>query len=319
MKILLPLILLVSAFLLAIYFAPTKEDQEPATPTPPSTPQNEPGAPLPPPERPLSLEILPSTVLPGEPARIDIQGVASASDIESLVFNGTPVPIFSDEGTIAGLIGLDFHTPPGSYPTVLTLRDGRTIQETLKVAPRLVATEAFHIPEQLGGDTKEAEHALTATLSTDAAVLNSVTATISPDQHWDNRFRFPLDGEPTVTDVYGYSRKTGSVSLSHLGTDFRAAEGTPAHAIQSGTVAYAGTLRNFGKTVIIDHGLGLMSAYMHLSDIKVTETEEVKKGDIIAATGSTGYALGPHLHLSIRIGGRSIDPQKFYALLGENE
>lgn len=319
MKIFLPIMILVPAILLAIYFAPTQEDQEPATPKPLSAPQDAPGAPLPQPENPLSLSVLPATVIQGEPARITIHGVASPSDIKSLTFDGKSVPVFSDAGTVGALVGLDFHKTPGSYPIVLVLSDGRTVEETLEVGKRIVATEAFHIPEQLGGDTTEAEHALTATLSKDSAILNSVTATVSPEQRWEGRFRFALDGEPVITDVYGYSRKTGSVSLSHLGTDFRAAEGTPVRAIHSGKVAYTGTLRNFGKTVIVDHGLGVMSAYMHLSDIKTRENEDVKKGDVIAASGNTGYSLGPHLHLSVRIGGLSIDPQKFYELMGENE
>lgn len=265
---------------------------------------------------PVSISVSPATLIQGEPARITINGLDSTSTIQSFTFDGKPLPVFIDEGKASALVGIDFHKKPGSYPLVITLDDGQKIEEEIEVGQRTVATTEFDIPKQLGGNTPQAEHELTSTLAQDTAIINAVLATTSAEKLWNGAFRLPLDGSVTVTDVYGYKRQTGSVSLSHQGTDFRAAEGTPVYAINSGKVAFADTLRNYGYTVIIDHGLGLMTLYMHLSEIKVEKGDSLEKGDLVALSGNTGYSLGPHLHLSVRLNTLSIDPMKFLELMG---
>jgi murein DD-endopeptidase MepM/ murein hydrolase activator NlpD len=92
--------------------------------------------------------------------------------------------------------------------------------------------------------------------------------------------------------------------------------GTPLYAMNSGTVRFTQNLRNYGNTIIIDHGLGLHTVYMHLSEIGVSLGQEVSKGQMIGRTGDTGYVIGPHLHLTIRINGISIDPERFMELFG---
>lgn len=307
--------LVIPIFFLALYFALPKLKDQPQTEPVPSATQGEEPSPVSDVE-PVTISITPPSPFPGEPVKVTLNSLDSISKVKSLTFNDKPLAIFEEEGKLATLIGLDFHEKPGSYPLVLTLDDNQKIESSIEVRKRELISADFDIPEQLGGNTSKAEHELTTTLSKDSAILNSVTTQVSPEKLWSGQFRFPLEGSPVVTDVYGYSRKTGSVSLSHLGTDFRAAEGTPVYAINSGKVAYTGTLRNFGETVIIDHGLGLMTLYMHLSEINVKMGDRAEKGDPIAKSGSTGYSLGPHLHLSVRINGLSIDPQKFLELMG---
>lgn len=278
--------------------------------------QGEQAVPVVPAVEPVSISISPTTLIQGEPARIIINGLASPSSIKSLDFAGEQLSVFADEDKIAALIGIDFHKRSDTYPIVLTLEDGQKIESSIIVGQRAVETSEFDIPEQLGGNTPKAEHQLSSSLAEDMAVMNAVIAATGPEKLWNGPFRFPLDGSVTVTDVYGYKRQTGSVSLSHQGTDFRAAEGTPVYAANSGLVAFAGTLRNYGHTVIIDHGLGLMTFYMHLSETKVEKGMNVARGDLIAESGNTGYSLGPHLHLSVRINGFTIDPIKFLKLMG---
>lgn len=305
-----PLVLLFVAY----FFLPQIKNEPETESGPPALPAEQPSIVAT--AKPVSLSIFPATIIQGEPAFVVIDGIDSSSVIQSLVYDEKPLPIFTYEDKLKALIGIDFHKKPGSYPIVLTLDDGQKIEEEIEIGQRTVTTEDFDIPEQLGGNTLQAEKELTHTLSQDAAVLNSVTTTISPEKLWDGEFRLPLDGTATVTDTYGYKRQTGSVSLSHQGTDFRAPLGTPVYAMNSGKIAFGDSLRNFGKTVIIDHGLGVMTLYMHLSEIKVKPGDRVVKGSLIAESGNTGYALGPHLHLSVRIGGFSIDPQKFLELMG---
>lgn len=258
--------------------------------------------------------IEPQTIIQGDPALIEVRGLATTS-VRSIKFNKADIE-FSQDGSVAeALVGIDLRASTGSFPVVVTLDNGQTLTTNLKVGTRVIAKAPLGIPESLGGNTKESEQTLVNSLVEEAAIMNAVTSTST--KLWDGEFRFPLNGEITITDTYGYSRITGGSSLSHKGTDFRAATGTPVYSMNSGEVAYTGFLRDYGNVLIVDHGLGLQSVYMHLSEILVKKGERVEKGTLIAKSGATGYVLGPHLHLSIRINHISIDPMKFMDLLGE--
>jgi murein DD-endopeptidase MepM/ murein hydrolase activator NlpD len=107
--------------------------------------------------------------------------------------------------------------------------------------------------------------------------------------------------------TYIYNGKPISKSI-HLGYDLASFANAPVEAANNGIVRFAGDLGIYGNTVIIDHGLGLMSLYGHLSTIMVTEGQAVKKGAIIAKTGSTGFASGDHLHFGILLHGYEVSP-----------
>ena len=130
---------------------------------------------------------------------------------------------------------------------------------------------------------------------------------------WTKKFIPPL-ATTFIVDPYGYSRKTGDYTIAHKGTDFRAEEGTAVYAMNRGVVRLAKKSPIYGNMVVIDHGLGLMTFYLHLSKITVMQGELIEQSKILGYSGQTGYALGPHLHLSIRINNQSIDPVKFMAL-----
>ena len=107
--------------------------------------------------------------------------------------------------------------------------------------------------------------------------------------------------------TYIYKGKTISHSV-HLGYDLASNAHSPVEAANSGIVRFAGDLSIYGNTVIIDHGMGLMSLYGHLSVINISEGQKVSKGDIIGKTGSTGLAGGDHLHFGILIDGYEVSP-----------
>ncbi len=311
MKILLGIIFLILS-LAFVFLRP--ENMPEIKPESPIQEENKEAAP--PKKESVPVSISSPPVLQGEPALITLDAPLSPADIASLTLSGQSLDLFEEGGRLAALVGIDLHRKPGAYPILLTLRDGAKTEATLEVRERVMATTTFDIPEKLGGNTPEAEQALTNSLSQDTATLNTITRTRSGEKLWSGEFRYPLDGTPFVTDTYGYSRQTGSVNLSHNGTDFRAALGTPVFAMNAGTVVFNGSFRNYGNTVVIDHGLGVMTLYMHLSKAKVELGQRVKKGDQVAESGNTGYSLGPHLHLSVRIDGFSLDPMKFLELLG---
>ncbi len=128
---------------------------------------------------------------------------------------------------------------------------------------------------------------------------------------WKGRFLQLKNSK--VMAVYGdkrtylYNGKAISESV-HLGFDLASFSNSPVEAANRGIVRFAGDLGIYGNAVVIDHGLGLMSLYGHLSMIMVKEGQEVKKGEIIAKTGSTGLAGGDHLHFAMLIHGYEVSP-----------
>lgn len=266
-----------------------------------------------PPVETASIVVVPQKIEQGDPALVVING-ASIGEIESLTFNGKKLKVFLHQGKPSALLGFDLRGSFGSFPMALTLKNSSTTSMRLAVGERLIAKAPLGIPDKLGGNTPESEQELLNTLAEEGRLISAVPT--SDKKLWEGAFRYPIDPPIVVTDTYGYSRVTGSSNISHKGTDFRAAIGTPVYTMNSGVVRFNQFLRNYGNTIIVDHGLGLHTIYMHLSQSLVTNGQEVKKGDLIAKSGDTGYVLGPHLHLTIRVNGISIDPQKFMEILG---
>ncbi len=128
---------------------------------------------------------------------------------------------------------------------------------------------------------------------------------------WKGRFLQMRNSK--VMARYGDKRKyvyTGKVvsRSAHLGYDLASYRHAPIQAANSGIVRYASELSIYGNTVIIDHGLGLMSIYGHLSELAVKEGWQVEKGEIIGKTGATGLAGGDHLHFGILVHGYEVSP-----------
>ncbi len=97
----------------------------------------------------------------------------------------------------------------------------------------------------------------------------------------------------------------------HSGLDFAASQGSPIRAADSGTVIFSGWYGGYGKTVIINHGKGISTLYGHSSNLHVSEGQTVKRGQAIAAVGSTGLSTGPHLHFEVRKNGTPVNPANY--------
>lgn len=98
----------------------------------------------------------------------------------------------------------------------------------------------------------------------------------------------------------------------HHGVDIPRPKGSPIHAAKGGVVIAAGWNGDYGKTVDISHGNGVVTRYAHCSKITVKAGDKVEKGELIGHVGDTGRASGPHLHYEVRIGGRPVNPAKFH-------
>ena len=101
----------------------------------------------------------------------------------------------------------------------------------------------------------------------------------------------------------------GSVRSRHMGLDLRARRGQPIMAPATGRVVLADRFVYQGNAVYLDHGLGLVTAYFHMSRPEVEVGDVVDPGQVLGRSGSTGRSTAPHLHWSAYVNGRSIDPE----------
>jgi hypothetical protein len=175
------------------------------------------------------------------------------------------------------------------YPTRIKRVKYRTV--TLHVSPQYTEPDA----ETMARIEKEQE------------LKKEIFAQVNPSRLWSGNFEVPVGSRET--SEFGvhrtFNRKVQSI---HQGTDFRAEVGTPVEAMNSGVVIVAREMFYEGGFVVIDHGQGLSTLYMHLSEIKVREGDRVAKRQFIGLSGQTGRATAPHLHVGVRWQGIYLDP-----------
>lgn len=110
---------------------------------------------------------------------------------------------------------------------------------------------------------------------------------------------------------YVYDGRVVGESI-HLGVDLASTAHSSIEAANNGLVAYTGPLGIYGNTVILDHGLGLFSLYAHLNAIHVKNGQDVKRGESVGQSGTSGLAGGDHLHFSLIVGGEFVNPQEWW-------
>jgi murein DD-endopeptidase MepM/ murein hydrolase activator NlpD len=139
----------------------------------------------------------------------------------------------------------------------------------------------------------------------------------TPKSYMSSEFIIPMDSK--ITSDFGKARLyNNTLAGYHGGTDFRAAVGTPFVASNDGNVVMVKDRFYSGGSVIIDHGHGIYTCYFHMSKFDVTEGQQVKRGEVIGLSGSSGRVSGPHLHFGVRIGGEQVDPLHFIELINKN-
>ena len=212
-----------------------------------------------------------------------------------------------------GFAGVSLATKPGTY-TLRVQGKGTGGKET--EMSYLVRVSAAHYPfstikvaPAFVEPPKEVEPVVAAA---DVAKKQAFAAT-DPNPLWSGPFERPAETE--TSGVFGTSRiYNGKKKSQHLGLDFRATIGTPVHATNAGTVILARPLYFEGNCVMLDHGQGLVTVYMHLSEFKVKEGDKVRAGQLIALSGGTGRSTGPHLHFAVRWRGEYLDPKTLLEL-----
>jgi murein DD-endopeptidase MepM/ murein hydrolase activator NlpD len=253
----------------------------------------------------------------GSVMRLDVSCTCTASGrpAAARVFDREfPLVPVREGAAWSGLIGVDLETAPGNYPVQIAAEsaDARPLTATypLVVAARRFPTRRLTVaPVYVEPPAAERERIAADTARLDA-LYKTTTGQVLP-----GRFEAPIATAPQ--DTFGArSIFNGQSRSPHAGVDFRASTGTPIASPAAAVVVLADDLFFTGRTVALDHGLGLISVMAHLSKIAVQVADAVQPGDVVGEVGATGRATGPHLHWSVRLNGARVDPMSVIEVLG---
>ncbi|EAT09335.1 M23 family metallopeptidase [Sphingobium sp. 10 DY56-G10] len=220
----------------------------------------------------------------------------------ALTLGDRPVAIDAD-GRF--LIAFDRDAKPDALLTA-RLADGRVLTHSLIVAPRAWRLERINAPLRVG----KSSEAFLALRRPELEAIAAARAKVTDAQGWRQTFIWPRLGR--ISGLFGAQRiYQGEPGSYHGGVDIAAATGEPVRAPADGVVILAATDKPFtleGHLLMIDHGHGLNSAFLHLSRIDVKMGDHVAQGQQIGAVGATGRATGPHLHWGMKWHDARIDP-----------
>lgn len=249
---------------------------------------------------------------PGEPILITI-GPEHTVIGATVTFLGTTVRLAPETrtGRLLGVLGVDLALEPGRYPfEILVERRGmgrEVIREQIEIEPRIFPSQKLTVSQEYVTPPGEVQERIRRESEIMGWVFGMNT------EEWLGEGGFIAPHPAQAWPNFGQRRITnGTLNSIHTGVDVRVPFGEPIRSVNAGRVVLASSLYMPGKTVIIDHGLGIFSFYCHLSRVLVRRGSLVGKGNIIGRCGSTGRSTGPHLHWSMRIRESRVDP---YAML----
>lgn len=232
---------------------------------------------------------------------------------------GQLVVLATEPGAAVELAGRRLRVSPQG---VFTFGVGRDQPAALELRWRLPNSEwrshAFVVRprawpiEQVTGvppATVEPAPELAARIAREQAAVAAARRSDRPASDFAAGFQWPLDGR--ISGRFGSERRyNGKPGTPHSGTDIAAAEGTPVRAPAAATVGFAAAdLFLTGGTLLLDHGHGVSSVFLHLSRIDVAVGDRVEAGAIVGAVGATGRASGPHLHWGLNWFEVRLDPE----------
>lgn len=232
-------------------------------------------------------------------------------------FAGKPLTFLQTAtGEVVAIIGVDARAKPGEYPLTVNLPE-QTINKTITVTKRKFPVTELVVTQELEEKGYTVENIGEGIAKRDNPSINDVLQIFTPEYYFQKPFTTPLERIKIVGN-YGNIRKEGEVSIQHLGVDLDARVGTPVYTTNDGVVAFTEELQNYGKTLIINHGLGIYSLYLHLSEFKKEKGARVAQDEVVALSGNSGYSIDPHLHFSVKLNGASVDPLRFIETTAKN-
>ena len=212
-----------------------------------------------------------------------------------------PLRVGSDGRFVFGL-GRD---APATAELIVALPGGGERRQLLQIAPRSYEVQRIDGLPQSMVTPSEAD---LAQIRADSALIREARARDTEAAGFAEQVTWPTHGR--ISGVYGSQRiLNGEPRSPHRGVDIAAPRGTPVGAMASGVVSLAETGMYFtGGTVMVDHGHGVSSIYVHLEDVRVTVGQHLEQGQTLGTVGATGRATGPHLHWGVNWFDQAVDP-----------
>jgi murein DD-endopeptidase MepM/ murein hydrolase activator NlpD len=203
---------------------------------------------------------------------------------------------------------------PATLALITTAADGFSLSVPLAIAPRTWRLEAVNVAKRPG---KLPDAAFRERRAGELAQIGAARAKGSASPGWRQAMIWPAAGR--ISGEFGAQRiYRGEPGAYHAGLDIAAPAGAAILAPADGVVVLAATqaFTLEGHLLILDHGMGLTSAFLHCSDLVVREGDSVVQGQLLGHVGMTGRATGPHLHWALTWHGRRLDPQLFAGVKG---
>jgi murein DD-endopeptidase MepM/ murein hydrolase activator NlpD len=285
-------------------------------------------------EATLRVVFHPARLTVGEVGWVHVRGAGDSATVEGSVGDRS-LTFFPYAGGHAALVGIDLETRAGVEPWRVAAIDtgastaasggrsaavasggrsaavasgGRSAAAaasgTVVIAKRAFPVQRLTLPEHMVELDPETERRAIS----EAERLRTLYRTITGERLWRGPFIRPVAGAEPGTGFGSRRIINGRPRMPHGGADYAAPRGTPIVAANAGRVALVGDFFFPGRTVVVDHGLGLYTLYFHLERAVVEEDAVVGRGQIIGTVGATGRATGPHLHFGVQVGAARVDP-----------
>jgi murein DD-endopeptidase MepM/ murein hydrolase activator NlpD len=265
----------------------------------------------------------------------------AAGDGARCRWRGRALPCYAADSGIVAMVPISAEDSAGTYELTVEGAGGARVTRQVTVEDREFGRQPVFLRRELLARVRSAG------ASRDARALRGVLAGESPERRWGGPWRDPVEGSAmTAGEGYGEERfyyastdsarvrsvdaslrsrgafaaDTGTVAASdvpawrHAGLDIAVGRGTPVRAPAAGQVADVGDYALSGRTVVVDHGQGVMTAYFHLDAASVRRGDVVRLGQTLGRVGSTGLSTGPHLHVGVYVHGRDVDPASWYRM-----
>lgn len=231
--------------------------------------------------------------------------------VVSGTFNGKAIAFTRAVGYWYALVGISRCAKIGNAPLTIKITNvaGQSTTETTTVNVESTAfiVQAINLPPAASAILSNRD-----LINDEAAQLAAIVNRYTSTRLWSGAFRQPVYS--TITSAFGTQRSYngGPVgACGHEGTDFNTAAGLAVYAPARGRVVFAALTQVRGNLIVIDHGIGVFSAYYHLAEINMQAGKVVEPGALIGKIGSTGLSTGPHLHWSMWVNGEYVDPMEW--------
>lgn len=280
--------------------------QVPEPAQPPAPPAKEPAQPpKPPPEPAVKVSTARDSAAQGE--FVVVRCSFAGGDPTSVAVAGLDAKagMLPVNGKGFALLPVGVRIAPGSHKITVEASWPGGVKKSAEVTVAVTKT-TFQV-SRITATKEQTDNITSEKLAQDSVKVRAAKAASAVDNLWVSGFQAPLDAR--ITTGFGHIRYVNGVETwRHSGIDFGAPTGTKVAACADGKVVMAMTLNGTGKTVILDHGLGVFSSYGHMSSLVVKAGDQVKKGQTVGLVGSTGFSTGPHLHWTVTIGLTAVDP-----------